>query len=83
MRAGFSYHAVLRAIRRGDLVAFEPVPGHYRVPLAEYDRWLRTPARRNRDGTVGTAQRPQRRYRSANTSGRGSIARLEAIEGGC
>ena len=25
-RAGFSYHAILRAIRRGDLVAFEPIP---------------------------------------------------------
>jgi hypothetical protein len=27
-RAGFSYHAILRAIRRGDLEAFEPVRGH-------------------------------------------------------
>ncbi len=45
-RAGFSYTAVLRAIRRGDLAAFEPVPGHYRIELAEYERWLRRPARR-------------------------------------
>lgn len=28
--AGFSYHAVLRAIRRGDLEALEPVPGRLR-----------------------------------------------------
>ena len=46
-RAGFSYHAILRAIRRGDLQAFEPVPGHYRIELVEYERWLRRPARRN------------------------------------
>lgn len=39
-RSGFSYHAILRAIRRGDLRAFEPVPGHYRIELSEYDRWL-------------------------------------------
>jgi hypothetical protein len=37
-RAGFSYHAILRAIRRGDLAASEPVPGHYRIELAEYER---------------------------------------------
>ena len=46
-RAGFSYHAILRAIRRGDLQAFEPVPGHYRIEVVEYERWLRRPARRN------------------------------------
>ena len=32
-RAGFSYHAILRAIHRGDLQAFEPVPGQYRIEL--------------------------------------------------
>jgi site-specific recombinase XerC len=40
--AGFSYHAVLRAIRRGDLEAFEPVPGRLRIEVTEYDRWLHT-----------------------------------------
>ena len=45
-RSGFSYHAILRAIRRGDLQAFEPVVGHYRIEVTEYERWLRTPARR-------------------------------------
>jgi hypothetical protein len=44
-RAGFSYHAILRAIRRGDLQAFEPVPGHYRIELVDYERWLRRPVR--------------------------------------
>lgn len=39
-RAGFSYHAILRAIRRGDLAAYEPVPARYRIGLAEYERWL-------------------------------------------
>jgi Phage integrase, N-terminal SAM-like domain len=46
-RAGFSYHAILRAIRRGDLVAYEPIPGHYRIEIDEYERWLRRPKRRN------------------------------------
>ena len=39
-RSGFSYHAILRAIRRGELWAFEPVAGHYRISISEYERWL-------------------------------------------
>src|SRR5580704_15466529 len=46
-RSGFSYHAILRAIRRGDIQAFEPVPGHYRIELSEYERWLHRPMRGN------------------------------------
>lgn len=42
-RAGFSYHAILRAIRRGDLVAFEPIPGQYRIEVDEYERWAAAP----------------------------------------
>ena len=57
-RAGFSYHAILRAIRRGDLQAFEPVSGHYRIEVAEYERWLRRPAR--------PAGPHRRRHRDAN-----------------
>jgi hypothetical protein len=78
-RAGFSYHAILRAIRRGDLQAFEPVPGHYRIELVEYERWLRRPARR-------PSRRPDpepRRDRARPTgdpSQPGSFARLRAIE---
>ena len=65
-RAGFSYHAILRAIRRGDLQAFEPVPGHYRIEVVEYERWLRRPARRNLPsppaaGLPPRAQAPDRR----------------------
>ena len=77
-RSGFSYHAILRAIRRGDLQAFEPVVGHYRIEVTEYERWLRTPARRAdreppdpgpRHGTTATA-----------SSDRRSRAALRAIE---
>jgi len=77
-RSGFSYHAILRAIRRGDLQAFEPVAGHYRIELAEYERWLRTPARRT-DGKASGA-RPRDRAAGALASERGSLAALRAIE---
>ena len=80
-RSGFSYHAILRAIRRGDLRAFEPVPGHYRIELSEYDRWLRTPARRDANEADPEIQRPRRRTRP-DDSDRGSFSRLSAIESG-
>jgi len=79
-RAGFSYHAILRAIRRGDLRAFEPVPGHYRIELAEYERWLRRPARR---GQLPPEPRPPRERKQRSTTDpaqQGSFARLRAIE---
>jgi hypothetical protein len=60
-RAGFSYHAILRAIRRGDLEAFEPVPGHYRIEVVEYERWLRRPARRNLPSPPQRAPRRERK----------------------
>jgi hypothetical protein len=78
-RAGFSYHAILRAIRRGDLQAFEPVPGHYRIALVEYERWLRPPARRNASPPKPTPERERQRA-STEPSQRGSFARLQAIE---
>jgi excisionase family DNA binding protein len=37
-RVGVSYYSVLRAIRRGDLAAFEVV-GRLRIEVGEYDRW--------------------------------------------
>ena len=77
-RAGFSYHAILRAIRRGDLQAFEPVRGHYRIELAEYERWLRTPAR-STDRTP-SEPRPGRRTAGPRASERGSLTVLRAIE---
>ena len=81
-RAGFSYHAILRAIRRGDLEAFEPVPGHYRIELAEYERWLRRPAQPRNPPPPPTPRRERPRPRSAiDPSHPGSFARLRAIEG--
>jgi excisionase family DNA binding protein len=78
-RAGFSYHAILRAIRRGDLQAFEPVHGHYRIELAEYQRWLHRPARSITapPGSVRQRPRPTARTRASDP---GSFARLRAIE---
>lgn len=78
-RAGFSYHAVLRAIRRGDLEAFEPVPGRLRIEVSEYRRWLHTPTRRiDRPGNP-TIPRPRPRA-SASPTDPGSWDRLQAIE---
>jgi excisionase family DNA binding protein len=79
-RSGFSYHAILRAIRRGDLRAFEPVRGHYWIEFAEYERWLRKPARREQQ-LDEPRRRTERRGAGANDSDRGSFARLTAIEG--
>lgn len=79
-RAGFSYHAILRAIRRGDLAALEPVPGRYRIEIAEYERWLHQPAP---SAPAPPAERPrrERRVRSGrDPSLPGSMARLRAIE---
>ncbi len=78
-RAGFSYHAILRAIRRGDLKAFEPVPGHYRIELVEYERWLHRPARRKPVPTEPVARRERQRAAS-DPAEPGSFARLRAIE---
>ena len=80
-RAGFSYHAILRAIRRGDLQAFEPVPGHYRIELVEYERWLHRPARRNLPPPPEPARRRERQRTAADPAQPGSFARLRAIEG--
>ncbi len=85
-RAGFSYHAILRAIRRGDLQAFEPVPGHYRIEVAEYERWLRTPAMRrqipNPSRTENAFGGSRTRRHRTEGSDPGSFARLTAIERG-
>ena len=80
-RSCFSYQAILRAIRRGDLHAYEPVPGRYRVGLAEYERWLRTPRRHERAASPAPDPQPRRRGRG-NDKDPGSFARLTAIEGG-
>lgn len=82
-RAGFSYHAILRAIRRGDLRAFEPVPGRYRIDLSEYERWLRRPVRRPNPapGPSPGRERDRPSTAAADPARRGSFARLRAIEG--
>ena len=84
-RTGFSYHAILRAIHRGDLQAFEPVPGHYRIAIDEYQRWLRTPARPTQPSDLRRTENTNRRSRArsdrAAASDPGSFARLTAIEG--
>jgi hypothetical protein len=80
-RAGFSYHAILRAIRRGDLRAFEPVPGHYRIELADYECWLHRPVRRSSGPSEPAASERLPRPRKSLSSERGSFARLRAIEG--
>lgn len=77
--SGFSYHAILRAIRRGDLEAFEPVPRHYRITVSEYERWSRTPPRPVDRSAV---QRPARSRTGKRSHDRGSYAALRAIEGG-
>jgi hypothetical protein len=79
-RSGFSYRAILRAIERGYLEAFEPIPGQYRIGFDEYVRWLHTPARREPDREEPPRRRVQRRRRAASSDA-GSFARLTAIEG--
>ena len=80
-RSSFSYQAILRAIRRGDLRASEPVPGRYRIAIAEYERWLQTP-RRQEPGTFHRPDPKPRHRARANDTDPGSFARLTAIEGG-
>jgi excisionase family DNA binding protein len=79
-RAGFSYHAILRAIRRGDLQAFEPVPGHYRIELEEYERWLHRPARCNLPSPPQPTPRREHRRATTDPAQPGSLARLRAIQ---
>lgn len=80
-RWSFSYQAILRAIRRGDLRAYEPVPGRYRIAVAEYERWLQTPRRQEPDTSHRPDPKPRHRP-PANDTDPGSFARLTAIEGG-
>jgi hypothetical protein len=79
-RAGFSYHAILRAIRRGDLQAFELVPGHYRIEVVGYERWLGRPPRRNLQSPPQRAPRRERKRPTGDPTQPGSFARLQALE---
>lgn len=77
-RTGLSYSAVLRAIRRGDLQACQPVPGRLRIEVAEYERWRTTP---HRPPGPPSPERP-RRGGQRSGDGRGFASQLRAIEGG-
>jgi len=79
---GFSYHAVLRAIRRGDLEAFEPVPGRLLIEVIEYDRWLHTPTRRPTPRPRDPNAPRSRPRNPGHPSDPGSWDRLQAIEAG-
>lgn len=81
-RLGFSYHAVLRAIRKPDghprkLYASQPIKGQYRIDLEEYERWRHTPARAS-ERQDATPRAP--RHRRSLSRGAGSFDRLTAIE---
>ena len=77
-RTGFSYHAILRAIKRGDLAACEPIPGRLRIEVAEYERWRKRPARQEKPRETVARRRSSR----SKDTGAGSVGRLKAIEGG-
>lgn len=80
-RVGLSYHAVLRAIKRGDLEACEPVPGRLRIDVEEYDRWRRQPSSTPRH--VAPTVMDQRRARARSSRAGSFASELRAIEGGC
>lgn len=88
-RTGFSYHAVLRAINRGDLEACEPIPGRLRIEFDEYERWRRTPRQKDApDRLGGLSPRESQAARRKRSSRLRRINRasyrdeLRAIEGG-
>jgi hypothetical protein len=66
-------------VARLPLRAFEPVPGHYRIELIEYERWLHRPARRASAPPRPTPTRERVRA-TGDPSEPGSFARLRAIE---
>jgi hypothetical protein len=76
---GFSYHAILRAIKRGDLAACEPIPGRLRIETSEYERWRTRPAQHEKPRETQPRQQRQRR---GDTAGSASFDHLTAIEGG-
>lgn len=75
-RVGLSHHAIYRAIARGDLEAFEIVPGHLRIDRAEYERWRFSTRPPNGDPA---GPRPRRRS-SRRRGGGGFASELKAIE---
>lgn len=77
-REQLSYHAVLRAIDRGDLRAYKRA-SRLRIDRADYEAW--------RTAEPAGGERPQRassapRRSPRRSSQRGSVDRLVAINGG-
>jgi excisionase family DNA binding protein len=77
-RVGLSAHAVYRAIRRGDLEAFEIVPGRLRIEVTEYERW-RHARRVATDSPAPIVEIEHRRQRKSKAPG-GFAAQLREIE---
>lgn len=79
---GFSYHAVLRAIRRRPGTGSNASRSPRRIEVTEYDRWLHTPTRRPTPRPRDlNAPRPRPRNPGHPTDP-GSWDRLQAIETG-
>ena len=64
-RVGVSYHSVPRAIRRGELAAFEVV-GRLRIEVSEYLRWTHaTPVQVGATSALGERRRSSRSPKAA------------------
>jgi hypothetical protein len=79
--SGFGYAAILREIRRGRLVAYEPVEGRYRVRPDDFRAWFTA------HPVPTDSERPQRARKPPRRSPRrpaasGSVADIRAIRGG-
>ena len=65
-RVGVSYYSVLRAIRRGELAAFEVV-GRLRIEVGEYVRWTHaTPVQVRAASGLGERRRRARSPKAAS-----------------
>ena len=74
-RTGLSYHAVLRAIHRGELPAFR-LCGRIRIRPADVDRWIEG----HRIQTEGASFAGSPLFVIAPQPQRGSLAALQALE---
>jgi excisionase family DNA binding protein len=64
-RVGLSYYSVLRAIRRGELAAFQVV-GRLRIEVGEYERWTHaSPVQVGGRSEVGVRRRSNRSSKEA------------------
>lgn len=77
-RVGVSYHSVLRAIRRGELEAFEVV-GRLRIEVTEYERWTHASPSRP-ISKAPNSETPARRPRKRPSQKASFAAELKAVE---